>query len=61
MGRHLILRRVDRRLIERIRERAAPLGIDSGELARALLIAQLAEPPARAPRPQRRLRKLSKA
>lgn len=44
MGRHLILRGVDRRLIKRIRERAAALALGPGELARALLTEQLGEP-----------------
>lgn len=41
MGRHLILRGVDRQLIKRLRDRAVPLGLGAGELARTLLIEQL--------------------
>ena len=54
MRRHLILRSVDRRLIKRIRERAAPLGLSAGELARTLLIEQLGERAAPAKRVKRR-------
>lgn len=46
MGRPLILRGVDRRLIKRIREYAAPLGLSAGEWARSLLIEQLGKRPA---------------
>ena len=41
MRRHLILRGVDRPLITRLRDRALPLGLSTGELARALLTEQL--------------------
>ncbi len=43
MGRHLILRGVDRRLIKRLRDRGATLGLGAGEVARALLTEQLGE------------------
>ena len=54
MGRHLILRGVDRRLTERIRERAAALALGPGELARVLLTEQLGEQAAPAKRFKRR-------
>jgi hypothetical protein len=44
MRRHLILRGVDRRLVKRLRDRAARLGLGPGELARAVLIVHMAQP-----------------
>jgi hypothetical protein len=61
MGRHLILRGVDRRLIQRIRERAAPLGLGAGELVRAMLMEQLAGPSTHTPRARPKRRRPSKA
>lgn len=54
MGRHLILRGVDRRLMGRIREHAAPMEIGAGEWVRSLLIEQLGKRPARIGALQRR-------
>lgn len=54
MRRHLILRGVDQQLIKRLRNRAVPLGLTTGELARALLIEQLGERAALANRVKRR-------
>ena len=54
MGRHLILRGVDRGLIKRIRERAAALALGTDELVRALLTEQLGGRAAPAKRVKRR-------
>ena len=54
MRRHLILRGVDQQLIKRLRNRAVPLGLSTGELARALLIERLGERAAPAKRLKRR-------
>ena len=54
MRRHLILRGVNQQLIKRLRNRAVPLGLSTGELARALLIERLGERAAPANRVKRR-------
>ena len=54
MRRHLILRGVDQQLIKRLRNRAVPFGLSTGELTRALLIEQLGERASPAKRFKRR-------